>query len=513
MVGRERWSGPDLPAAVAVHQLLDSAAGSRPVAMAVRDDDGAWTYEELADNSWHAARWLRGRGIGDGDRLLVRLPNVKEFVALMYGASRLGAILVPISPTMGSLSLRGVLTSADPALVVTRSEDVDQVERLCDPGGRTAVCDVKSLREELARARTSPDADAGMPAEDLSRLAFLLYTSGSTAEPKGVRCPHGPVLFAVEAIARRLGYTGDDRVLCRIPLSFDYGLYQTLLCAAAGAEIQLTTGTDAALLHRIEQWRATVVPLVPTLAAGLALLAGRRRSSNHVRLFTNTGAALQAPQRTALRRAFPDASIALMYGMTECKRISVLEPGCDLVQPESVGRALEGTSVTVVDDRGQELGPGQIGQFVVRGPHVMDGYWRAPEASAERFRVGPDGIVALYTGDYGYLDADGYLYLEGRRDDIFKRRDVRCSTTEIEAAALRVPGVHLAAVLQPSGSRDLTLVVVADCPPEDVLSALRGWLEPPKVPAHCEAIDEMPVTVNGKVDRAVLEKWLGGIRA
>ncbi|TDC63751.1 long-chain fatty acid--CoA ligase [Micromonospora sp. KC207] len=474
----------------AVHELLDAAA-ARPAALAVRDDDGVWTYAQLREHSLHLACWLAGRGVVTGDRVVARLPNARPLVALLYAASRVGAILVPISPQAGSRSLEAVLADAEPVLMV------DALAVTPESAGPVPVCPASLMIEEAASGRPGGFPRAG-------RLAFILYTSGSTAAPKGVMCSHSAVLFVVDAIVRRLGYTAADRVLCRIPLSFDYGLYQILLCAAVGAELQLTTGTDAALLQRLESWRATVVPIVPTLATGLSLLAGRGRRDTSVRLFTNTGAALLEGQAAALRRAFPGAAIALMYGMTECKRISILEPDADLVIRGSVGRPLDGTTVTVVDEDGRELGPGQPGQFVVRGPHLMDGYWRSPDATAERYRRTPDGDLALFTGDFGTIDKQGHLHLTGRRDAIFKRRDVRVSTIEIESAALDVPGVRLAVALPPDGPRDLTLVVVGEAEPGDVLARLRGWLEPAKVPARCVCLPDLPLTGNGKVDRTRL---------
>ncbi|WP_433697150.1 class I adenylate-forming enzyme family protein [Nocardiopsis sp. CA-288880] len=483
-------------AATAVHDLLDSAAALRPRAPAVRDDDGVWDYAQLRERSLRAASWLRLRGVSAGDRVVVRLPNARPLVALLYAASRVGAVLVPVPLRAGSRSLSAILADAEPAIMVDA-----EVAEVC-VAGAVPVYPPAVMAEEAAVGDMWPERPTA------GRLAFILYTSGSTGAPKGVMCSHPAVLFVVDAIVRRLGYTADDRVLCRIPLSFDYGLYQILLCAAVGAELQLTSDTDAALLRRMADWRATVVPVVPTLAAGLVLLARRRRADTAVRLFTNTGAALPEAQRAALRRAFPGASIALMYGMTECKRISILEPDADLEVGDSVGRPLDGTSITVIDDQGREVDPGHHGQFVVRGPHLMDGYWRSPELTAARYRRTRDGEVVLYTGDYGSVDEHGHLYLTGRRDSIFKRRDVRVSTTEIESAALEAPGVHMAVALPPRAERDLELVVTGDCDPDEVLRRLREWLEPAKVPARCTRLADLPLTAHGKTDRAGLEAML-----
>jgi len=150
---------------------------------------------------------------------------------------------------------------------------------------------------------------------------------------------------------------------------------------------------------------------------------------------------------------------------------------------------------------------GETGEIVVEGPHVMPGYWRQPEVTARTFRVDPlTGNRRLHTGDYGRVDADGFLYYEGRRDDMFKRRGVRMSTVEIEAATMDIPGVRAAAVLPPSENRDLAVCVAADLESYAVLRELALRLEPAKVPAICRVVDELPLTLHGKNARVELER-------
>jgi len=212
------------------------------------------------------------------------------------------------------------------------------------------------------------------------------------------------------------------------------------------------------LISTIHERGVTVIPVVPSLAELLVRLAARHPAVLPVRLFTNTGAALTAPMIASLRARFPHASVVPMFGITECKRVSIAEYDGDLLRPGAVGRPLDGTELLITGDDGRPLAAGQVGEIVVRGPHVMSGYWRAPQLTAQRFRRDPvTGVMSLHTGDYGRLDADGYLYFEGRRDDMFKRSGLRVSALEIEAAACDVPGVRAAAVLPPAGTRDAVL--------------------------------------------------------
>jgi acyl-CoA synthetase (AMP-forming)/AMP-acid ligase II len=164
--------------------------------------------------------------------------------------------------------------------------------------------------------------------------------------------------------------------------------------------------------------------------------------------------------------------------------------------------------VLVVGPDGQPLGPGELGEFVIRGPHVMTGYWRRDSQTDERFPPTADGGRELRTGDFGWLDEDGYLYVDGRRDDVYKERGFRVSTVEIEAAAHKVPGVRLAVVIPPSRSTRPHAVLVVSGPitREKLVRGLRKEIEPFKVPHQCLILDEIPLSNNGKIDqKAVAE--------
>ncbi|ANW21318.1 class I adenylate-forming enzyme family protein [Streptomyces clavuligerus] len=490
----------------AAEAFLTAAVAKGPDAPAVRDRYGVWTYADLDAAADSFARVLDGYGIQPGDRVLARVGSVREFTALLYGTWRRGAVLVPINPGMKAFHLRAVLADSEPSLIVAEDAERSVADGLHWPAG-VPVTTVGEL--DLSGPAEAPDArvERDVPAD---RLALLIYTSGSTSAPKAVACPHAPVTFAARAIAARLGYTPEDVVLTAVPLSFDYGLFQILLSALAGAELLLSGPADhARLLGFARDHGATVVPLVPSLGELLVRLGGRDPRPTRVRLFTNTGAALNAPLIASLREAFPGAAVAPMYGTTECKRITILEPDGDLARPGSVGTALDGTEVLALDDDGRPVPPREIGELCVRGPHVMAGYWRAPEQTALRFRHDPgSGAVTLHTGDYGWLDEDGHVHFQGRRDDLFKRRGSRMSSVEIEAAALDIDGVREAALLVPEEDRDMVLFVTGPLGAEQVLARLGERLEAAKVPDDCRVLDALPLTPNGKTDRKELRRRL-----
>ncbi|ADI09982.1 putative AMP-binding protein [Streptomyces bingchenggensis BCW-1] len=505
---------PPRAASGTVHALLETAAATWPNAWAVRDRTGAWTYRQLAGHAGAFAAWLDERGVRRGERVLVRVGSRREFAAMLFGTVRHGAVFVPVNPAMRPFHLTTVAGDCDPALVIARADDPATLPGLREVTGRP-VHELDAVWRGMEALRPPPDTATGREGAPVSPddLALLIYTSGSTAAPKAVMCPHTAICFAARAIASRLRYRADDVVLTALPLTFDYGLYQIFLAALAGAEAVLTEPDHhIGLLATVREHGVTVVPVVPSLAEILLRLAGRERSAAAppVRLFTNTGAALTSPLIAGLRRAFPGAAVAPMFGITECKRITVLEPDGDLAKPGSVGTALPGTDVAVLDDAGQPLPAGRTGQIAVRGPHVMRGYWRAPELTAARFRTDPlTGEVTLHTGDFGHLDEDGHLYFHGRRDDLFKRRGVLTGALEIEAAALDIDGVTAAAVLPPGPDADLTLFAVTELTPERVLGSLGERLEGSKVPADCRVLPALPLTPNGKTDKQRLRQMLG----
>ncbi|MGW7573843.1 class I adenylate-forming enzyme family protein [Streptomyces sp. NPDC054765] len=492
------------PALRHVIDVLDHAAAAHGGEAAVTDDHGDWSYSQLAHHSRRFARWLRRTGVSAGDRVVVHAAVRREFVAMLYGCLRAGAVFVPLGPAITAYQLGQVIGDAEPRLIIT--------DRMPPGPAAATVWSPQDLWAELRRTdgpMPDPCAEAEVAPAD---AALLIYTSGSTAAPKAVVSPHERVLWAARAVAARLRYQADDVVLCRLPLAFDYGLYQVFLCALAGARlVLLSQAADLRLAAVARECGATVVPLVPSLATMLLHSARRDPGPSRIRLFTNTGEELPREVLAQLREHFPRAGIQLMYGTTECKRISILEADGDLRRPGSVGRALDGTRIRILAADGCPAGPGETGEIVVSGPHVMAGYWRAPEQTAARFRTDLDtGEVWLHTGDFGHLDGDGYLSFHGRGDGMFKRHGVRTSAAEIESAARDIPGVSHAVLLPPTDRRDMLLCVVTTLTPAEVLRHLGGLLDPARVPDRCRVFDRFPLSSNGKTDRAWLSRHAAG---
>lgn len=470
-----------------VHSVLREAARRTPHAPAVSDQFTTVDYAHLWDAARRTAGILRAQGVRTGDRVLIVADPRWEFAAVFYATAMIGAVAVPLNPQAKAFHVDHIRADTEPTLII-------------GPGGLgwDQLMAMAQAATPVSPVRTGPDDPA-----------VLFFTSGSSAMPKGVLCTHGQIVFVAYAIAQEIPYNADDVVFVRSPLSFDYGCYQILLCAIAGAHLVLADPRDnAGFLRSLREVGATVIPAVPTMARLLLTLASRDDSPTKLRLLTNTGEHLDTATQKALGDRFPGLSLALMYGLTECKRASIELRGPGTHPTSTVGVALQGTAIAVLDCSGNPLPPGQVGQIAVAGPHVADGYWRDPELTARRFRrCKTTGVKVLITGDLGEVDEDGLIRVHGREDDVFKNNGVRVSALEIEAAALDVRGVTAAGVGLPVDQSGAVLWVSGEVHPNDVLSALHERLEPARVPTRCRRAPRLPETSSGKVDRRTLAQW------
>lgn len=477
---------------VDVWQNAVATYGDRP---AIDHAGQRLTFLEVDDLVSRVARSL-GRLAPPGARVLLLLPNGLDFCAVLLGALAAGLAVVPTSPKVTRYQLAFLLDDASPAVVVTSGDSSVEVP------GRSVV-----HPEELYEASSSLLSVPTQPRPD--DIALLLYTSGTSARPKGILCPHRTVTWVGRAISSMLNYRKEDVVYVRVPMSFDYGLYQLFLCALSGACLALPSGElTASELRHIRASGATVVPVVPSLAELLAKLARRDNVPTSVRLFTNTGESLHSATAANLRTTFPKAALIFMYGMSECKRITIAEPDEDIEHPGTVGRPLPGTQVSIVDENGGVLPAGAIGQLRVSGPHVMAGYHRmSTAAGGGRFIPSRDGVgTDLLTGDYGWLDEQGRFYFQGRRDDIFKRNGLRMSVAEIEEAVAGIPGVQGAASRCPGADGVLTVWVVTHLDERDLREQVAKRLGSQRTPDRFAFLTQLPLTSNGKIDRGSLQE-------
>jgi amino acid adenylation domain-containing protein len=507
-----------------VQDFLGLSAKRFPDKIALVCDGARLTYADVDAWSNRLAQALISLGVQRGDRVAICLPNSVEAVIAIFATLKMGGVFVVVNPSTKQDKLVYILNNCRASALFATGRKPHLLQELYERvpslghailGGRhcgTAERDARVHSFDDLLLAHSPDCpDCASIDQD---LACLIYTSGTTGEPKGVMSGHSNVVFATESIIRYLENRSDDIVLSVLPLSFDYGLYQVLMVFRFGGTLVLerSFAYPSAILKRMEVERVTGFPGVPTIFAILLQMDLSSYDLACLRYLTNTAAALPAAHIIALRSRFPEVNLFSMYGQTECKRTLYLPPDQLDRRPGSVGRAIPGTEVWIEDQHGRRLGPGAIGELVVRGSHVMRGYWEDPEATEERYRPGPfPGERLLYTDDLFKMDEDGFFYFVARRDDIIKTRGEKVAPKEVENVLFGIQGVTEAAVIgvpDPILGQAVKAFVVlksAGLTEKDILRHCRAHLEDFMVPKCVEMCTDLPKTTSGKVKKTGLE--------
>jgi amino acid adenylation domain-containing protein len=485
---------------VRVEDLLARSAQRLPDKVALVAGDRRLTYAQVAAAAAAVTATLQARGVVPGDRVALCMDDPVETIAGIFGVLAAGGVFVSINAAVKPQKLALLLDDTRAAAI------------LCRPARAAEL----AARPHLRAILTPADLAAGdvAPASG-DGLAGILYTSGSDGAPKGVMLSHGNVLAAIDAIVGYLGIVEDDVIFNVLPLSFGYGLTQLFSAFSAGARLVVEKGMvfPDATLAKLAAERATGFAVVPTIAA---VLLGRDLASfdlSSLRYLTNAGAGLPVAHLAKLRAALPHVGLVCMYGQTECLRISYLDPADVDARPGSVGKGMPGQEHRIVDEHGAPVPPGVVGELLVRGPHVMQGYWGLPEESAAKLAPVAgfgDGPV-LHCGDLFRADADGFLYFVARKDDIIKARGEKVSPREVEDALHRLDGVAEAAVIgvpDPILGEAVKAVIVlapgARLEARQVQLHCARNLDDHMVPSVVEFRAEMPRNVNGKIDRQAL---------
>ncbi len=506
-----------------VDRFLSDSAQRLPDKIAVVAGATRLSYSALVTQAGRVAAWLRAAGVQRGDRVIICVSASEQAIPVIFGTLLLGAVFVVLHPTIKAQKLAYIFDDAQAAALVLDARQAGVRPRIPPSGLRAVLIDGDAVAlspqpgrtdGELAAVLSDSGLDAAIdsPAIDLD-LAALIYTSGSTGQPKGVMLSHGNIVSAATSINGYLENTEDDIILNLLPLSFDYGLYQVLLAFQAGARIVLERGMayPHATLQRLVEERVTALPIVPTLAALLLQVNLQAYDLSSLRYVTNTAAALPTSHITALQAQLPHVRIFSMYGLTECKRVAYLPPEQLAIRPASVGHAMPNVEVFVADDEGRCHASG-VGELVVRGSNVMQGYWGLPDETDRVLRPGPlPGERLLYTGDLFRIDAEGFLYFVARKDDIIKTRGEKVAPREVENVLAQLPGVAEAAVigvpdpiLGEAVKAVVTLTPGSTLDEAAILHHCAQALEDFMVPRTVEIRETLPRTPSGKIARREL---------
>jgi amino acid adenylation domain-containing protein len=508
-----------------VHEFLRRSAIEYPKKEALICGESRYTYKELDKLSDRLALQLINMGIKRHDRVVVFLDNSAETVISLFAILKAGAVFIIVHGALKSAKLQYIIKDSGARLLITHKNKARVIHKTTDglelSYGIIWIGSIPEFQNPIAKHDWSdllghmPSSENSFPRIIDGDLATLIYTSGSTGEPKGVISSHHNMVSAARSIIQYLENETNDIIIDTLPLSFDYGLYQVIMSIMFGGTIVIEQNFmfPIKILEKIAEERVTGFPIVPTIVAFLLKMPSLEKFDlSSLRYMSNTGSALPVEHIRKLKELLPHVRIYSMYGLTECKRVCYIPPEELEKKPSSVGKPMPNCEVFVVDDKGKEVPPGEIGELVIRGSNVMRGYWNSPELTAATYKPGIlPGEDLLYSGDLFKRDEDGYLYFVGRKDDMIKTKGERVSPKEIENVVCQIDGVINAAVIgvpdDIMGKAIMAFIVKdsnGDLSEKDILKYCTEQMEIFMVPKYIEIIDDLPKTPNGKIDKKYL---------
>jgi acyl-CoA ligase (AMP-forming) (exosortase A-associated) len=487
------------PAPRPLDHLVTFGLPDRP-ALVSRED--VFNYGQLDKAVGRFAAALLRAGFAQGDRIASWLPKTPESCLLPMACARAGLVHVPINPQLKRAQVEHILSDSGTKLLVTSKARAD-----------TLSTGAFSLwQENQSRDAWQTGEALGLSSHDPHLLAAILYTSGSTGQPKGVMLTHANMWLGAISVSHYLKLSPQDRTLCVLPLSFDYGQNQLFSAwAAGGCAISMDYLTPRDVIKAVDRHDITTLAGVPPLWVQLVEVDWPKDAGRRIKRVTNSGGALSPTLIGKLQRLLPDADIYPMYGLTEAFRSTYLAPELVSAHPQSMGKAIPFAEILVVQSDGSVAADNAPGELVHCGPLVAAGYWHDDERTAQRFRPAPPassyGGLAVWSGDTVRRDEQGLHYFVGRDDEMIKVSGNRISPTEIEEVALASGLVAEAVAFGIPDERlgQAIILVARGHEGHDLLTYFKAELPSFMVPKQIIWKAELPRNANGKVDRAAIK--------
>ena len=422
-----------------LHQRLEEFIATYPDRIAVTHGERRLSFAELGRQSRILASWLDRAGVVPGDRVVLIAEHAIEAVTAFWAILRTGSVVVQLNPKMGDEILQAVIAEAEPRVLLTQGTyNATARDVWCR---EACAIEVAALDDDLLWHDPHDQAGAAVPSAEMGgdddRLAAIIYTSGSAGKPKGVCLSHRNLWTVIGAVIEYLAIGPKDSYLMVVPLHYVHGIMQLLVHHLAGATVHLASDFlfPNVLVNQLVATRATGFSGVPfhfnSLIENSTFLT---ETLPDLRWLTVTGGHLDAERILQIRRAKPAVDFVIAYGQTECApRATALDPDRVDRKPNAVGAPIRGVRVLILDEQQNLVPSDEIGEVVIAGDNVMQGYWRQPEAT----RAVIDDQGRLHTGDLGRLDAEGDLFLVGRRTDMIKTAGERIFPDEIEQVLMR----------------------------------------------------------------------------
>jgi long-chain acyl-CoA synthetase len=477
-----------------------------PDGIAYKLDDAEVSWQAVDEGSARVAGLLKAKGVAAGDRVGIMLPNVPYFPIAYYGILRAGGTVVPMNVLLKGREVKFYLEDSEAKLVFAWHDFAEAAEKGAEEAG-TEVVLVKPGEFEQLLGEAEPQRD--VVDRDGSDSAVILYTSGTTGQPKGAELTHDNMLKNAQASRDLFGIDGDEVVLGALPLFHSFG--QTCCmntCALSGATLTFIPRFDPAkALEIVERDKVTLFAGVPTMYnAMLHDDARKERDHSSLKICVSGGSAMPGELMRGFEQAF-DTMILEGYGLSETSPVASFNHPDRERKVGSIGTPIEGVEMKVVDDDGNEVEQGEVGEIVIKGHNVMKGYWNREEATVEAI---VDGW--FHSGDIAKVDEDGYFFIVDRKKDLIIRGGYNVYPREIEEVLYEHEGVLEAAVVgvpDDSMGEEVGAAVVLkegqDVSADDLKAFVREEVANYKYPRKIWFVDELPKGPTGKILKREIE--------
>jgi long-chain acyl-CoA synthetase len=486
--------------------ILTESASSAPDGIAVKLDDAELSYAALDGASAHIAGLLSEHGIGEGDRVGIMLPNVPYFPVCYYGALRAGAVIVPMNVLLKKREVEFYLSDSGAKLLFAWEGFAADAEGGAEAAGAECVIVKPGEFEDLV-GRASPITD--VTERDDGDTAVILYTSGTTGTPKGAELTHGNLKRNCEIADGLFDLGSDAVVLGALPLFHSFGQTCCMNAAiAAGATLTLIPRFDPAkALEIIQRDHVNVFEGVPTMYGAMLHEPSREQyDTSSLELCASGGSAMPVELMRGFEEAF-DCKVLEGYGLSETSPVASFNHPDRERKPGSIGTPVDGVEMKVVDDDGNEVAQGEVGEIVIRGHNVMKGYWNKAEATDEVMRDG-----WFHTGDMAKIDEDGYFFIVDRKKDLIIRGGYNVYPREIEEVLYEHPAVREAAVVgipDDSLGEEVGAAVALkdgeDVSAEELRAFVKENVAAYKYPRKVWFVDDLPKGPTGKILKREIE--------
>jgi acyl-CoA ligase (AMP-forming) (exosortase A-associated) len=516
--------------------LLLHAKNAYPEKTAVFQGENTISFSGISEQSLKLCSFFQERGINKGDRICFFLEKRFEKIISIFGISLAGGVFVPIRRLSKIVQAAHIMNDSGARVLITTASrvpsllsvcrDLKQLEIIIIIGSAQDVEVPHSMTlitwEEIMLRKNYQATAVPIIEHD---LAAILYTSGSTGRPKGVVLSHLNIIAGTRKVSEYLGISSDDRLLSILTFGFDYGLNQLTTAFYRGAQIVLLDYLfPRDIIKAVERYEITGLAAVATTWIQLLQIPWESAAMDRLRYITNSGGAIPAHLVLELKKRLPRTRVFLMYGLTEAFRSTFLDPGLVETNPTSIGKAIPGEEILVIDKNDIPVKPGETGELVHRGVLVSQGYWNDPELTSVRFRPNPLQPaevplreIVVYSGDQVRIDHDGLLYFVGRNDEMIKCAGNRVSPTEVEEILYQCSGISGAVALGvPHDIYGQTIFVVVSLSNgsvqtvSDILKYCKEQMPPYMVPGEIEIWKNLPRNDNGKLDRSAIKKEIYG---